>query len=272
MGGWLGTFNGFTSIDRQTVLNDDDGSLTGLAGTIVVNNDPFFVAPVEGPECLSGTAGPLTFTARTSPYEYVTTAVYPGCAVDQTSADAAEANCAAQDWARDWSVKPVRAALKGTVLHLDEIPHFAGFDVGKDGAGFLTVTLDLHNWQTQFDQAREDSCRPGGFCSWDSGTCQCASKSTVVDGITVEPLATSNPALYQECVKGNICGWAVRQVDCPKGGCIGFKFTLNDEVAGTQKKPAGWPKGSRTIPTTPRTGTRPSSRRRRTWRGPASRT
>ena len=38
-------FTGFTGIDRQTVLNDDDGSLTGLRNTISINEDVFFGAP-----------------------------------------------------------------------------------------------------------------------------------------------------------------------------------------------------------------------------------
>jgi len=70
------TFDGFTDIDRQTVLNDDDGSLTGLAQTISVNEDSFFSAPVQTIECESD------MTARTSPYDYVTTVVYPGCAAN----------------------------------------------------------------------------------------------------------------------------------------------------------------------------------------------
>jgi hypothetical protein len=69
-------FDNFTAIDRQTILNDDDGSLTGLANTVSVNEDPFFNAPVETTECLSDK------TAKTSPYEHITTVVYPGCALD----------------------------------------------------------------------------------------------------------------------------------------------------------------------------------------------
>ena len=69
------SFIDFTDVDRQTVLNDDDGSLTGLVNTISVNEDPFFNAPVEAVECAS------EGTAKTSPYQYVTTALYPGCAV-----------------------------------------------------------------------------------------------------------------------------------------------------------------------------------------------
>ncbi len=66
-------FDNFTAIDRQTILNDDDGSLTGLKTTVSVNEDPFFNAPLEVLECESDA------TAKTSPYEHVTTVVYPGC-------------------------------------------------------------------------------------------------------------------------------------------------------------------------------------------------
>ena len=67
-------FEGFTGIDRQTELDDDDGSLTGLVKTISVNEDSFFDAPVETFECASDK------TVKTSPYAYVTTVVYPDCA------------------------------------------------------------------------------------------------------------------------------------------------------------------------------------------------
>ena len=95
-------FNAFSGIDRQTELNDDDGTLTGLSNslpqttppnplkqTISVNDDDFFTAPVETPECRSiiGPNGdpanacmkPSTrdapVTAKTSPYDYIATVV-----------------------------------------------------------------------------------------------------------------------------------------------------------------------------------------------------
>ncbi|MEQ9618320.1 MAG: pentapeptide repeat-containing protein [Deltaproteobacteria bacterium] len=67
------SFQGWTAIDRQTILNDDDGSLTGVKKTISVNEDPFFGAPIEQFQCRSDA------TAKTSPYEYVSTVIYPGC-------------------------------------------------------------------------------------------------------------------------------------------------------------------------------------------------
>jgi len=97
-------FAGYTDVDRQTELNDDDGTLTGLTnnvtpnatGTISVNPVEFFSAPVETPECLSNAgvtpdkacpatnggslpATPTPASATTSPYDYVTTVVYPEC-------------------------------------------------------------------------------------------------------------------------------------------------------------------------------------------------
>jgi len=89
------TFTGFTGVDRQTVLNDDDGTLTGLLSppapangeTISVNLDPFFTAPVETPECdsfdLRINGNTTGGTANTSPYQYVSTVVYPACVVEK---------------------------------------------------------------------------------------------------------------------------------------------------------------------------------------------
>jgi len=81
-------FNSFTHIDRQTVLNDDDGTLTGYKGTTVINLDEFFHAPVQAIQCQSD------MTSVTSPYQYVTTVVYPRCVVDR--------NCGG-DWDQDCS-------------------------------------------------------------------------------------------------------------------------------------------------------------------------
>ena len=122
-------FNGFTSIDRQTELNDDDGSLTGLSNnlqpmltppnplkqTISVNEDDFFTAPVETPECESNIsnanganslptnaciqpikAGPKaapTVTAKTSPYDYVSTIIYHTTSGGLWDADCTNPQC-----------------------------------------------------------------------------------------------------------------------------------------------------------------------------------
>ena len=104
-----GMFTGFTDVDRQTELNDDDGTLTGLVGptatptpstgligSISVNQDKFFQAPVQTPECLSDVdvtpahaTDPTHYpgTATTSPYDYVTTVVFPECAANTATPD-----------------------------------------------------------------------------------------------------------------------------------------------------------------------------------------
>jgi hypothetical protein len=76
----------FTDIDRQTELNDDDGTLSGLAGakdsggrpvldwTISVNRDRYFETPQETVECLSEQS------CFQVPYDYVSAVVYPDCA------------------------------------------------------------------------------------------------------------------------------------------------------------------------------------------------
>ncbi|HLI64277.1 MAG TPA: hypothetical protein VKV05_12830 [Terriglobales bacterium] len=91
-------FANFTDVDRQTVLNDDDGSLTGLladlgAGnyeeSLSVNEDSFFNAPKVTTECASDVHDkgiPATDppgTADTSPYEYVTTATIAKCGINK---------------------------------------------------------------------------------------------------------------------------------------------------------------------------------------------
>lgn len=109
----LTLMSGFTDVDRQTELTDNDGSLTGLVRvtpgnlgikeTISVNKDPFFNAPIETDQCRSNLGVAPTnacsgvnqtrATAKTSPYEYVTTVVYPGCALGGDS----RTNCGSYD-------------------------------------------------------------------------------------------------------------------------------------------------------------------------------
>jgi hypothetical protein len=112
-------FDNFTDIDRQTELTDLDGSLTGLlalpkvkatapvaeaevtnqGATISVNQDEFFDAPTETLECRSGEPTIAEGTAKTSPYEYVTTVLYPECA--RTAPILPDsATCATGDWTK----------------------------------------------------------------------------------------------------------------------------------------------------------------------------
>ena len=331
-----GSFEGWTAIDRQTILNDDDGSLTGVERTISVNEDPFFRAPIEQFECRSDA------TARTSPYEYVTSVMYPGCVANgdcggtcSKSGGPCAGNvnctgstpgspdlCVGSNWSSNctagcFGVPLIRQLLTGTedatsntqirmmgpdifgrinltanngVYYVDtanlpfdpsaklrnifqanenyymffvfakpEIKQTYQFYVGSDNnvtaedlvdvtaadiataaiefndnavswdqtgwdreydsdSGILTVTVDMANFKSNFDTAKQESCKPSSFCEY-KGKCQCSGK-----------LMTENPDLYQECMDIDICRWSGNDPDCPiingKSLCLGFEVTM----------------------------------------------
>ena len=116
--GNTGLFATWTDVDRQTELNDDDGSLTGFADTLSINEDPYFRAPVQAAECRSnlkvdpkdacapqptGDNRISVPTARTSPYDHITTVIYPGCAVQADKGKAGDACNEIRDSRKDWS-------------------------------------------------------------------------------------------------------------------------------------------------------------------------
>jgi hypothetical protein len=116
----------FNNIDRQTVLNDDDGTLTGLLGSqggakyesISINEDDFFNAPVTTPECLSDVGvipnvNPTPFaTATTSPYEWLTTAIVADCGLDR-KVECRTDKTAPTTWAHDCG----NSACRGVPLY-----------------------------------------------------------------------------------------------------------------------------------------------------------
>jgi hypothetical protein len=90
--------------------------LTGFKKTISVNEDPFFSAPVQTPECRSPNGiwpdtsacwpdkSADTPVARTSPYDYVTTVIQPACAVtnkDPNLRCGSQLNGKGGTWSRD---------------------------------------------------------------------------------------------------------------------------------------------------------------------------
>jgi hypothetical protein len=71
-------FNDFTDVDRQTELNDDDGSLSGIRsigpnGSLSLNNDTFYHLPKITYQCASEQS---CFQA---PYDHVTVNIFPKC-------------------------------------------------------------------------------------------------------------------------------------------------------------------------------------------------
>jgi hypothetical protein len=77
----------------------------------------------------------------------------------------------------------------------------------------LTVTLNLSAFAHDFASAAKDLCVPENFCQFSDKDNTCVGKSGGLGNLT--------PA------ERNItCGRAGEDVDCPKGGCVGFSVTL----------------------------------------------
>jgi hypothetical protein len=119
----------FNNIDRQTVLNDDDGTLTGLVGkqggeeyeSISINEDSFFNAPLTTPECLSDinvkpkSPPDVVATARTSPYEWISTAIIADCAIVQ---NVGIQQCFdTKDQRMKWSIPCTNTGCRGVPLY-----------------------------------------------------------------------------------------------------------------------------------------------------------
>jgi len=97
--------------------------------------------------------------------------------------------------------------------------------------------MNLSDFNTQFDNAREDICQPHTFCKPSGNTCEC------VDTLDSE--------LKGECEAGKICEeWAVKDIDCPVfvdknkqrfSRCVGFSFTIPQDgdfsADGTDHRP-----------------------------------
>jgi hypothetical protein len=82
-------------VDRQTELNDDDGSLSGIKGigdigSISLNDDTFYYLPKITYECASGKS------SLQVPYDHVTANIFPKCLAKD--GDAGAPGCA---WVTD---------------------------------------------------------------------------------------------------------------------------------------------------------------------------
>jgi hypothetical protein len=189
-------FKNFTDIDRETVLNDDDGTLTGLtrpinkpdvpkpkSETISVNKEAFFDAPTETPECSSDL--PLNATndakcppntAKTSPYEYVTASLYPECALTAPSPTKEMPLSACKlnnevTWGSACSDSPVGSPILGCAgvplyrqliaknepVGLNQVKRMMGQNTFQRSA--LTVNNGLYYIDTTLSKARQEGAK-----------------------------------------------------------------------------------------------------------------
>jgi hypothetical protein len=84
---------------------------------------------------------------------------------------------------------------------------------------------------------KDSTCRPAAFCSW-SGTTPEGKSGCGCSLTDKDPLAIFNKNLLKVCAE--VCNtWAVKQIDCPDVGCLGFSFKLPDgfKALGQYKRP-----------------------------------
>jgi hypothetical protein len=165
----------FNNIDRQTVLNDDDGTLTGLLGaqggtkyeSISINEDDFFEAPLTTPECLSDVgvipkANPTPFaTATTSPYEWLTTAIVADCGLNR-KVECRTDTTAPTMWAHDCG----NSACRGVPLYREYLTNDESSDtrpqirmMGQDTSQRSTLSL---NHGAYYIDTTQDCTAQGG--------------------------------------------------------------------------------------------------------------
>ena len=94
--------------------------------------------------------------------------------------------------------------------------------------GLLTVEIDLTSQADMKVGSRAAFCQPTTYCRWDSDNNTCGCKPGT---------ACDDPA---------VCSYATKDIDCPVGGCYGFRITLPsafaaEEQMGLPPKPEPYP-------------------------------
>jgi hypothetical protein len=137
-----------------------------------------------------------------------------------------------RDWDKTKNVFLTRVELPGAYFFTPNgaKPWPAGWTRDYDlTTGLLKVTMDmsasaLPNFNTEYSSTQQTHCQPASFCKWDpsSKTNQCQCAGTSGGGIFPDFLG-------KECTANDsaICSSAIRDVDCPAGGCYGFGVTLS---------------------------------------------
>jgi hypothetical protein len=80
-------------------------------------------------------------------------------------------------------------------------------------SGILTVTLNLSAFAKDFASAAKDLCVPKTFCDWNGSKCVGNLKLGGFDHLTADE-------------RNIACSYAGKDIDCPTGGCVGFRVTL----------------------------------------------
>jgi hypothetical protein len=119
------------------------------------------------------------------------------------------------------SVKPIRVGINDAnlVINLSTgLPFMTPVDYNS-GTGILTVSVDLTDYGTEFTNDKKNFCQPPTYCQWtgSDATGQCGCKPDT------------------DCTDNAVCAWAVKDVDCPTGGCFGFSVPLPSQFTDGPK-------------------------------------
>jgi hypothetical protein len=145
------------------------------------------------------------------------------------------------NWKLPWSVHPVKDDQQKVVTGVMQV------DVDFSKA---VTNVELDPTKLDDNEVKGETCQPHTFCSQTGSTCGCDTSKLGI-------LGKLNPKFENVCK--NICGhWAVKDLDCPKGGCLGFKFRLADDFVADDKlhrpPPSAYPRavveGTALLPTT----------------------
>jgi len=120
-----------------------------------------------------------------------------------------------------------------------------------DANGVLTVSIDFTGL-TELDPSAANLCKPSSFCKADGATC----RTTLAKEGGNSPAVKADKALWAEA--DAVCRtWAVKDLDCPEKGCLGFAFTLpgdfkaEDQGQAARPSPKPFPAAAKNDPNWP---------------------
>jgi hypothetical protein len=110
------------------------------------------------------------------------------------------------DWAMPWKPKPIKDGMLTVEVDFNKI--------SPDDIDPTSTTMDA--------SVLKETCKPVSYCSRDekSNACQCDEAKLGVLGL----LDTASKTVCQTTCKD----WAVKDLDCPQGGCLGFSFKMGE--------------------------------------------
>jgi hypothetical protein len=96
---------------------------------------------------------------------------------------------------------------------------WATFGGYKSSTGLLTINIDLSQQSDLEVSSRKPFCQPTTYCSWNSETSTCGCKAG------------------SSCTDDKVCTYGSKDIDCPLGGCYGFRIKLPGGFEATQQLP-----------------------------------